>query len=70
MLTLQAAEDALPLALVVLVGTRPVVLPAVVRHHLWEDFGIPNDELMSSRRHEPEDLIVWFSHHKDLDICA
>lgn len=65
---LQAAEDALSLALVAMVGrTRPVVSPAMVRDHLRASFGI-NGGAISVLRHVPEDLIVRFSHREDLKM--
>lgn len=54
----EAAEEALSLALVAMVGgTRPPVSLAMVHPHLWDDFGI--DEV-SVRRHAPQDFIVRF----------
>ena len=61
------AETALSLALVALVGgTRPSVMPAMVREHLWVGFGV-DDAAMSVMRHAPEDFIVRFSHRVDLE---
>jgi hypothetical protein len=64
---LQAAEDALSLALVAMVGgTRPAVSTAMVRDHLNAEFGIPV-ETVSVHRHSPEDLIVRFQRRDDLE---
>jgi len=55
---LQAAEQALSLALVTVVGgTRPPVSPEMVGQHLFQAFGVPADRV-SVRRHTPEDFIV------------
>jgi len=64
---IQAAEDALSLALVALVGgTRPPVTPAMVREHLRDQFNI-EDDAMSVLRHAPEDFIVRFRSRDDLE---
>ncbi|CAD6234865.1 unnamed protein product [Miscanthus lutarioriparius] len=64
---LQAAEDALSMALLaLLVGTRPVVTPTMVLDHLEEHFGIPDDRV-SVRRTRPNDFIVRFSRREDLE---
>ena len=55
---LQAAEQALSLALVTVVGgTRPPVSPEMVGQHQFQAFGVPVDRV-SVRRHTPEDFIV------------
>ena len=58
---LQAAEQALSLALVAVVGgTRPPVSrhsPEMVGQHLFQAFGVQADRV-SVRRHTPEDFIV------------
>lgn len=65
---LQAAEDALSLALVAMVvGTRPLVSTAMMRSHLSEIYGV-TEELFSVHRYRPEDFIVRFSRPKDLEI--
>ncbi|CAD6264873.1 unnamed protein product [Miscanthus lutarioriparius] len=64
---INATETTLSLALVTLVGgTRPSVMPAMVREHLWVGFGV-NDAAMPVMRHAPEDFIVRFSHRVDLE---
>ncbi|CAD6234888.1 unnamed protein product [Miscanthus lutarioriparius] len=64
---LQAAEDALSMALLaLLVGTWPVVTPTMVLDHLEEHFGIPDDRV-SVRRTRPNDFIVRFSRREDLE---
>ena len=64
---IQAAEDALSLALVALVGgTRPPVTPAMVREHLRDQFNI-EDDVMSVLWHAPEDFIVRFRSRDDLE---
>ena len=64
---INAAETALSLALVALIGsTRPPVTPAMVREHLRVGFGV-DDAAMSVMRHAPEDFIVRFSHRVDLE---
>lgn len=63
---LQAAEDALHLVLVVMVGgTRPVVSPAMVAA-LFERFDIMAGEA-EVRRHDPEDFIMRFRQQEDHD---
>lgn len=65
---LQAAEDALSLALLTLVvGTRPAVSPAMVRDHLAGFFGITEDRV-SVRRTRPDDFIVRFERREDLEL--
>lgn len=65
---LQAAEDALSLALVALVlGTRPAVSPAMVRDQLHVHFGI-DDDLYTVHRTRPNDFIVHFSRQEDLEV--
>lgn len=62
---LQAAEDQLSLALLALVlGTRPLVSPAMVLDHLRDHFNIAED-LVSVRRMRPDDFIVRFSRRED-----
>ena len=64
---IQAAEDALSLALVAMIGgTKPSVTPAMVREHLGSRFLI-DDADMSVLRHAPEDFIVRFSRREDLE---
>lgn len=64
---IQAAEEALSLALVAMVaGTRPPVTPAMVRDHLRTRFDIPDDAMLV-QRHAPEDFIVRFSRLEDLE---
>jgi hypothetical protein len=64
---LLAAEDALLLALLVLVlGTRPAVTPAMMLHHLQEHFGIAGNQV-TVRRTRPDDFIVRFSQREDLE---
>lgn len=64
---IQAAEDALSLALVALVlGTRPAVTPAMAREQLLEHFGISEDRV-SVHRTRPDDFIAHFSNHEDLE---
>jgi hypothetical protein len=64
---LQAAEDQLSLALLALVlGTRPLVSPAMVLDHLRDHFNIAED-LVSVRRTRPDDFIVRFSRREDLE---
>ena len=55
---LQAAEQALSLALVAVVGgTRPPMSPEMVGQHLFQAFGVPADRV-SVHCHTPEDFIV------------
>jgi hypothetical protein len=62
---LEAAELELGSALVALVAsTRPPVSPAMVRSYLATLFGL-GDDLVSVRRHDPEDFIVRFARHED-----
>lgn len=64
---IQMVENTLSLALVALVGgTRPPVSPVMVPDHLRTQFDI-DDAAMSVMCHEPEDFIVRFSHHDDLE---
>ena len=64
---IQAAEDALSLALVAMNGgARPPVTLAMVREHIRRCFLI-DDADMSVLRHAPEDFIVRFSHREDLE---
>lgn len=56
------------LALVAIVtGTRPFVSTDMVRAHLVTYFGIGED-LVSVRRHDPEDFIVRFAYREDLEV--
>jgi hypothetical protein len=67
-LELQAAEDALSLALVALVlGTRPAVTPAALVQYLYDHYSIPEDRI-SVRRTRPDDLLVRFSRQDDLHL--
>lgn len=64
---LQRAEDALGLALVVMVGgNRAAVSTAMVTSYLFERFGITTLDA-EVRRHEPEDFVVRFRHQEDRD---
>jgi hypothetical protein len=64
---LQAAENALGLALVAMVGgTRPAVSPPMVAAYLLEHFDIRPGEA-EVRRHDPEDFIVRFRRREDRD---
>lgn len=64
---LQAAEDALGLALVALLGgTRAPMSPAMVCRYLYDCFGILAEEV-DVRRHDPEDFVVRFHHRTDHD---
>lgn len=64
---LQAAEDALGLALVVMVGgARPPVSPAMVSHYLFERFGLLYEDT-DIRCHDPEDFVVRFRRDVDRD---
>lgn len=64
---LQAAEDALGLVLVVVVGgTRPHVSTPMVARFLFDHFGIEAEDA-DVRRHDPEDFIVHFRHRADRD---
>lgn len=61
----RSAELDLGRALVAVVaGTRPPVSPAMVHAYLATQFGI---EGASVRRHDPEDFIVRFSSHEDME---
>lgn len=64
----EAAEADLRLALVaVVVGTRPLVSPAMVRTFLATHYGL--DETSTTvHRHDPEDFIVRFSRREDLEL--
>lgn len=65
---IQAAEDALSLALLALVvGTRSAVTPAMVLAHLVERYGVM-DGRVTMRRTRPDDFIVRFSHREDLEM--
>ncbi|XP_066337435.1 uncharacterized protein [Miscanthus floridulus] len=67
---LQAAEDALSLALLALViGTRPLVTPAMAREHLAGFFGITDDRAMVCRT-RPDDFIVRFTRQEDLELVV
>jgi len=64
---LEAAEADLRLALVAVVaGTRPAVSPAMVLAYLATNFGIDADSV-SVRKHDPEDFVVRFSRHEDVE---
>lgn len=64
---LQAAKDALPLALLALVvGTRPAVTPAMMLDHLQELIGISADDA-TVRRTAPDDFIIRFRNGADLE---
>ena len=64
---IQAAEDALSLALLAMVvGTRPPVTPAMMLEHLHASYGL-NEDVISVRRTQPDDFIVRFSRQADLD---
>lgn len=64
---LQAAEDALGLALIAMVGgSRPSVSPAMVASFLFQRFSIVAKDA-DVRRHDPEDFVVWFQHRVDRD---
>lgn len=64
---LQAAEDALSLALVAMVGgTKPAVSLAMVRDYVRINFGIV-DDAVSMLRHAPQDFIVRFRRREDLE---
>lgn len=64
---IQAAEEALSLALLAMVlGTRPPVSPAMLQQHLLEHYNVPGD-LVSVRRTRPDDFIVRFSRRDDLE---
>jgi len=64
--TLQAAEDALSMALLALVlGTRPPVTPALLLQHLYDHYGVSEDRVTVWRT-RPDDFIVWFSNQDDL----
>lgn len=68
MATLQAAEDALSLALLALVlGTRSAVTPAAMLHYLHDFYGIP-EERVSVRQARPNDFIMRFGRQEDLDL--
>lgn len=65
---IQAAEDALSLALLALVlGTRPAVTPAMMLQHLHVHYSI-TEERVSVRWTRPDDFLVRFSHQEDLDL--
>lgn len=65
---LQAAEDALSLALLALVlGNSPAVTPSVMLQHLCVHYGIA-EERVSVWRTRPDDFLVRFSHQEDLDL--
>lgn len=53
--------------LAMVVGTRPAVTPAMVLNHLHTHFGI-TDERMSMRRSHPDDFIICFTNHDDLEL--
>lgn len=62
---MQADENALELALVVLVGgTWPAVSAGMVSHYLFERFGLTTLDA-DVRTHEPEDFVVRFRHLED-----
>ena len=64
---IQAAEDALELALVGLVGgTRPVVSTATVYSFLYSEFELTMNDV-ELRRHHPEDFIARFRRRADRD---
>ncbi|CAD6229522.1 unnamed protein product [Miscanthus lutarioriparius] len=64
---IQAAEDALELALVGLVGgTRPVVSTATVYNFLYSEFELTMNDVQL-RRHHPEDFIARFRRRADRD---
>lgn len=67
MAELQATEDDLARAAVVLVGgTRPAVSTAMVSSFLFERFDITVEDA-DMRRHDLEDFIVRFRHQADRD---
>lgn len=64
---MQAAEDALLLALLAMVvGTRPAVTLAMVLEHLQQHFGIDGGAVLV-RRTRPNDFIVRFVDRADLE---
>lgn len=66
--TLQAADDALALALVALVVcTRPPVSTTMMVDHLQEVYGIECGTV-SVHRYRPEDFIVCFSRLEDMEV--
>jgi hypothetical protein len=65
--SIQAAEDALSMALLALVlGTRPLVSPTMMLQHLSDHYGVDGDNV-TVRRTRPDDFIVRFSRREDLD---
>ena len=61
-------EDALSLALLALVvGTRPVISPAMMLAYLRDHFDI-TDDWVSVWWTRPDDFIVHFSNQEDLDL--
>lgn len=64
---IQAAEDALDLALVAMVvGTRPHIRAATIYEALCSRFNIHHDDV-DIRGHEPDDFIVRFRRGEDQD---
>jgi hypothetical protein len=62
-----AEEDALSLALLALVlGTRPLVTPAMMLQHLHDHYGITEDRV-TVRTTRPDDFIIRFSSQEDLE---
>jgi hypothetical protein len=65
--SIQAAEDALSLALLALVlGTRPATTPAMMLQYLQDFYNVDGDSV-TVRRTRPDDFIVRFTRREDLE---